>query len=400
MDGGNTWSNHNVGLAITTFYYGALHPTNPNFALAGSQDNGTEMWQGSNSWQWVYSGDGADTGISPTRPGTNWAVSSQQLDINRTVDGGVTYTDATAGLVKTNAPFIASFRISPSNEDIVITGTTNLWKCTNFFSGTTPTWFFNGPTTSARIRGTALSAMAFAPSDGAANTYVFANSAGELRLTTDGGSTWSDIRDPAVLPGRYVTALAFHPTNASILYVTYSGFNEGTPAHPGHVFTTVNALAATPVWSRITTPVNLPHNSFAIDPTDPNTVYAGTDLGIWRSRNAGNLWTRMGPETGLPNVAVYDIKINANGRVVAFTNGRSAFALVTEAQRRLNIAPNGPNVIVSWPALAVNLVLQSASQLSGTGAWITADGTPTLVGNQYYVTNSAAGAGFYRLKSQ
>lgn len=36
----------------------------------------------------------------------------------------------------------------------------------------------------------------------------------------------------------------------------------------------------------------------------------------------------MGPETGLPNAPVYDIRINpATGRTIAFTYGRGAYAL-------------------------------------------------------------------------
>src|SRR5439155_26473982 len=183
--------------------------------------------------------------------------------------------------------------------DVLIAGTDNLWKCTNFFSGATPAWFTNGPEMQAEI-----SALAFAPSDTNGNTYAYGTGLGQLRLTIDGGATWGDIDTANNVPDRYVTDLVFNPTNANVLYVTLSGFNEGTPSQPGHVFKTTNALAAPSAWSNVSPPVNIPHNTIVLDPADPNIVYVGTDIGIWKSADAGATWSHMGPSMGMPNVAV------------------------------------------------------------------------------------------------
>jgi len=56
-------------------------------------------------------------------------------------------------------------------------------------------------------------------------------------------------------------------------------------------------------------------------------VYVGADVGVWRSVNAGASWSFMGPRSGMPNVAVFDIQA-AGGRVVAVTHGRGAFRLI------------------------------------------------------------------------
>src|SRR5439155_14339478 len=57
-------------------------------------------------------------------------------------------------------------------------------------------------------------------------------------------------------------------------------------------------------------------------------VYVGTDLGVWKSTDSGSTWTHMGPETGMPNVAVFELQINqTTNRIVAFTHGRGAFVL-------------------------------------------------------------------------
>src|SRR5207244_9178289 len=82
----------------------------------------------------------------------------------------------------------------------------------------------------------------------------------------------------------------------------------------------------------VSPPVNLPHNTLAVDTFNPNIVYVGTDFGIWRSIDGGGTWTHMGPESGLPNVAVHDVQINdTTNRVVVFTHGRGAFVLSATA---------------------------------------------------------------------
>jgi len=328
-DGGNTWADHNTNLSITQFFDGSVHPTNPDFALAGSQDNGTEKWTGTDAWQWIVQGDGADNAISSSNPDTHWAVSFQNLGIRRTTNGGAPFIEADSGIDKAGVPFIARFEKCPAQDDVFIAGTNNLWRSNNFFSAVSPSWSSNGPEMGAGIT---ITALAFAASDLTCNTYAFGTSNGQLRLTTKGGAPWNDIDAGNGVPNRYVTDLAFDPTDANILYVTLSGFDEDTPGQPGHVFKTTNALAASPTWSNVTPPENLPHNTIVLDPFDPNTLYVGTDKGVWMSSDGGTKWTHMGPETGMPNVAVFDLQINPDtGRLFAFTHGRGAFVIARSA---------------------------------------------------------------------
>ena len=125
-----------------------------------------------------------------------------------------------------------------------------------------------------------------------------------------------------------VTSLAFHPTDANLLYVTVGGFDQGTPTRPGHLFRTTNALGASPQWTAVTGTSNLPHNAAAFDPVDPRVVYVGTDVGLWYTKDGGAHWDHMGPERGLPNVGVSDVHVHpGTRRVFAFTFGRGVFVL-------------------------------------------------------------------------
>jgi hypothetical protein len=128
-----------------------------------------------------------------------------------------------------------------------------------------------------------------------------------------------------------VNWLAFDPANPNVLYAALSSFDVATPGKGGHVFKTTNALSDSPSWVNVSPPMDMPFNVVAVDPTDPRVVYAGSDVGLWRSVDAAATWVRMGPDTGLPHAPIYDIKINpTTNRTIVFTYGRGAFALQPE----------------------------------------------------------------------
>ena len=321
-DGGTSFLSHNSSLSTIQFYFGSVHPQTRSMALGGEQDNGSARWLGTNGWAFAGYGDGADNAISPNDPDNKWVVSSQFMNIARVTGAGQFFTPVFPYNIP-NKPFTCRIAIAPGNENIVLTGSSQLIRTTNFFTAQdVPDWSFDSPDL-----GEFVSAIAFAPSDAAGNTYAFGGSGGALRVTAPANNS-VDIDAGNAVPNRYVTAMAFAPNNANILYATLSGFDEGTPGKPGHVFKTANALVANPTWANVSPPVNLPHNAIVIDPANANNVYVGTDIGVWNSTDGGGTWTHMGPEVGMPNVAVFDLEIQAGtGKVFAFTHGRGALVL-------------------------------------------------------------------------
>jgi photosystem II stability/assembly factor-like uncharacterized protein len=336
------WTNFNSRLSITQFYKGAVDPTGGNvLALGGAQDQFTSSYTGDTEWTKIGGGDGGDCAISASDPLNDWVISHDtptdypvgynDAAILRTRNGGQDFSDGGSGINDVppiSQQFYVHFEKAPNNDDLLIAGTTRLWRCNNFFSGTTPTWTPNGPTmldtNGAPIP---LSAMAFAPSDTNGLVYAFGTEDGQLQATFNGGANWKNLDPADVLPNRYVSGLAFSPTNPNILYVTFSGFDESTPGHPGHLFKTSNAFVSTPTWTDISPPVNLPNNCLAIDPGGPETIYVGTDIGIWITFNGGTSWSHHGPGLGMPNVAVYDLRFDRSSKITAFTHGRGAFLL-------------------------------------------------------------------------
>jgi len=69
-----------------------------------------------------------------------------------------------------------------------------------------------------------------------------------------------------------------------------------------------------------------PVNDLVVDPLLPGTLYAGTDLGVFVTRNLGQTWTALGGY--MPVQPVWDLELHhGTRRLYAFTHGRSAWML-------------------------------------------------------------------------
>ncbi len=328
------WVNCNTNLSITQYYDGAVHPTNKNVAIGGAQDNGSSRFTGTPGWNFIGFGDGAVPLISRSQPETNWLVSSQNLSLWRTTTGSTNpdnYTNAGAGITDAPGlkPFIGRVVKHPTNDNVVLAGTDKIWRSNNFFSApSAPAWSPNSGSAGTAIQ---VSAITFASSDGNANTYAFGTSAGQIFMTTDAGANWRSLDTMSDVPNRWVTDLDFDPNDANTLYATLSSFDENTVGAPGHVFRTRTALGTggPTRWQSISPASNVPHNTIAVDPTHPEVIYVGTDVGVWQGETQGDdslLWTPVGNPKGLPNVAVFDLHVQyLTRRIFAFTHGRGAF---------------------------------------------------------------------------
>ncbi len=328
IDRGDTWQVHNTTFAITQLFSGALQPTNPRIVLPGSTDNGCLPWSGEPAWTGFRAPQAHGTcegavALSSRNPDTDWMAAAAFGEINRTLDGGVTFTRVTGGITEPVAAVTADVRQCPTKDDVFLTGNRRLWRTNDFFSAPNPTWSVNGPENAGDVR-----AIAFAASDPDCNTYAFGSKAinpneGRIWLTTDGGRNWKNIAS-GDLPSRTVNSLAFNPRDPNTLYAAYSNFD--VDGRSRHVFKTTNAQAASPAWTNVSPPENRPQNVILVDPENPSIVYVGAEAGIWRSTDGAATWNHLGPEVGIPNVPVHDLKIHPLTReLYAFTFGRGVF---------------------------------------------------------------------------
>jgi photosystem II stability/assembly factor-like uncharacterized protein len=321
-DKGATYQSRNGDLPIAQFYQGAaIHPTNPNLAIGGTQDNATAIYHGSRIWQqFGRTGDGMSNAISAVNPDTQWIASGYGVRIFRTQDSGSSWNRIDEGILGNCRQFVTRLATCPAG-DIVITGTCgHIWESDDAFSAKQPTWKVNSPDL-----GEDPQALVFAPSDTTCGTYAIGAPLGKIWATTNAGATWSQIGPANQLPARVVTGLAFDPQNSRKLYATLSGFDTDGGL-PGHVYVCGDITSLNPTWVDISPPLNSPHDAIAVDPKIPNNRYVGTDVGMVISTDSGGTWAAV-PSSQIPRVIVNDIKINrTTNQVVAFTYGRGVYS--------------------------------------------------------------------------
>lgn len=336
-DQGATWQNHNASISTTMFYTGALHPSDPNFMIAGVRDQGVVQRNASSTWSVpdrpkgvVEWGGEGEVALSSRHPDTDWMAATVGAAIWRTTDGARTAIQVDRGIDKSGGYLYPSpVRKCPANDDVFLTGTNRLWRTDNFFNSAMPSWAENGPSGAAGTS-SLIAAISFAAADATCGTYAYGTTSREIRLTRDAGRTWVDLDPGKTLPARWIQSIGFDQGNSNTVYVALSGFNTTSQGTQGrHVYKTTNASAAQPTWTNISPPDDVPFDVVVVDPRNSALVYAGGDTGLWVSGDAGATWQKVGPDRGLPHAAIYDVAINtATNQTVVFTHGRGAFRLV------------------------------------------------------------------------
>ncbi len=117
--------------------------------------------------------------------------------------------------------------------------------------------------------------------------------AGGVWKTTNGGASWDSTDD--LMLNIAVCALAMDPSDPDTLYAgTGEGFFNGDAVRGLGIYKTTDGGAN---WHQLaSTTQNVPEGAFyrvnalVISPTDPDRVYAGTRYGVWGSDDAGDTW--------------------------------------------------------------------------------------------------------------
>ena len=370
-DAGSSWSSLNTNLSLTQFYGGAsLHPTDPNDAIGGTQDNGTVGFTGTPDWSSLFGGDGGFTAIDFLNPTTRYTetqwTQSSGFSGPRRSDGGNAgpFSLKVSGIITSERGlFIPPLVMSPSDPQTLYFGTVRLYQTTN----RADLWQAISPDLTS---GGSISSIAEAPSD--PSVIYVGTSSGDVQVTTNGGTVWTAIN--AGLPNRFVTDIAVDPTDSQTAYLTVSGFGSG------HVFVTADAGMT---WQDVSANLpNVPVNAILLEPGTPSTIYLGSDLGAFVSTDGGGSWSPF--NDGLPLVAVFDLAVNDNtDLLLAATHGRGMFSrtldivlsmFVTPATR-LDTAVVGTTTLVPDSA-RVGLVGLGSSTLNwtathGGGTWLT-----------------------------
>jgi len=388
---GTTWSSINTaGFNATQFQSIAVHPTDRNFSLGGTQDNGTPFLHSDGTWTRADFGDGgfalidqnaADT-TNVTMYHTYFNQTNNLIGYARVTNTANAHDNGSVsswnffgcnGATANNGfrcadtvLFYAPMTLGPGTPNTLYFGTDRLYRSVN--QGASMTLVSQGPFQA----GVAVSAIGISRQND--NVRIVGLRNGGIFATTTGANPLANVRS-ASMPAKYVSRAVIDPNNPNTAYVAFSGFGIAGQ----QIWKTTNLNANPPTWTIAAAGLpDVPFNALVIDPLNSNMLYAGSDIGVFVSSDGGNTWNPFG--SGLPRVAVFDAAFQAPNRLVRIaTHGRGASEIpAAKAQALVTVAasPNpstyGDNVTFT-ATVAPNGVLSNP-----TGSVTFTDGSTTL----------------------
>jgi len=312
---GSSFTYLNGGLGTIQFYAGiSTDPDDEDVVIGGTQDNGTLRRTSSTvSWSPVLGGDGGWTQVDQTSPNIVYAESQGTGSFYKSTNFAAAFSFAGSGLSGRNC-FLPPFLIDPEDSGRLIYGTERLWESLDSASSWHP---LSTDLTAGGIA--AIRTLAIAPSDA---RYVYAaTNDGRVQASSNFGVSFSIILQNQPGWPRVTRELFVDPSDPLTLYVAGAGY--GTV----QVRRTRDAGLS---WEVLDGDLpDLPVNVIAADTRYPTPrLYAGTDAGLYSSRDDGATWTLHTTTGGgrLPNACVIDLKLEtARNRLIAATQGRGAW---------------------------------------------------------------------------
>jgi len=319
VDGGETFRSNNASLTLTQFNSITLNPADVTKSCGGTQDNGALIRNSTQTrWMEFFAGDSGKCLIDPANSGVFY-VSYIFGGLFRVSNHGTSPASIIATETTFSEPlrypriaFYAPFDIN-SVSGALYFGTSRVYISTNRGNDWTPLGIDRDLTEGTTPFGAdVLTAIGITPAD---SNAVYSGSAQGRVMVTKNGINWLERKRG--LPRRFVTSLVIDRENANKAYVTFSGFGSG------HIFKTVNGGVD---WTDISKKLpNIPVNALLIDPLDAITLYAGTDVGVFRSTDDGANWSRF--NDGLPPAIITGFSSRLSGEIQVATYGRGAYEL-------------------------------------------------------------------------
>jgi len=311
------WEYVSDGMQTSSFYSVGISEGNSGNFSAGAQDNATYFNNGG-SWSNLFGGDGMATMLHPTNANVIYG-SSQYGRILYSSNGGANYNQMN-GPSNEDGEWVTPFMFEPGNTNTVYGGFGNLYTTTpgnDFINSISNFAIMSGASVPAPISQFKI----FEPNPStiyvAKRIYHSYNQPSELWVTNNGGGSWTD-RTSGLPDSLYFTDVEVDDNNPLSAWVTTGGYEAGQ-----HVYHTTNGGAT---WNNITYNLpNLPVNCIIHqDDSYTNTVYVGTDIGVYYTNDTLFSWLPF--NTNLPNVIVSDLNIHyTDEKIYAATFGRGVW---------------------------------------------------------------------------
>ncbi len=290
---------------------------------------------------------------------------------------------------------VYAMAIDPSNTDIMYTGSATLGVYKTTDAGGTWSSANNG------LLNVAILALAISTSNPQvlyAGTNFGANDG--VYKSTDGGGSWTRMVTGIQETAKGVQAIAVDPTNANIAFIAVF---DGVSDSPVGLYRTTDGGAN---WDPSINGIGVIKNflSLAIDPVNPNNVYAGSSFAvatstgpstIFKSTDGGDSWTEM--NNGLPtdpteinpvrtisispdnpDILIAGLFMNtAQGGIYVSTDGGGTWSRKWDgAPQDIGVLPRS-SIIHPGSPLEFFVGLDNNSVQTNIGVWHTTDGGDT-----------------------
>lgn len=319
-------------------FYGADKKPGEDAYFGGMQDNGT--WQSNNgadattNYDFRIGGDGFEVLWHSQNP-DKLIGGSQFNNFSRSINGGVSFANATNGL-SGDHPFISKLAGSKKSPDVIYTvSSAGVFKSTNFGS--------NWQLTSISNLWGGVSSFLDVEVSRANPNIVWAGSGisdvsdRRIHVSTNQGQTFSATSFTDLASGT-ITKLASHPTDPSTAYIMFSQAKRPKIVRTedlGVTWTDISGFGTNSVSSNGFPDVAVYCLYVHFD--NPDIMWAGTDIGIVESLDNGVSWHLLNND--MPKVAVWDMKGQDNQIVIA-THGRGIWtATVDNSQTNFKDGP-------------------------------------------------------------
>ena len=296
-DNGMSWTKNNAGMDNLYVRALAIDPASPSTIYAGTANGGVyKSTNGATSWDAISNGlNGEDVSSIAINPITSSTIYLGTYDggVYKSTDGGTNWNAANTGLSNLKVRDLAIDPLTPSTLYAATYGG-GIYKSTD--SGGNWAAINNGITSLLRMLCIAIDSVN-------PNTIYLGSYLGGVYKSTDGGNNWN--------PGNPISTydevydLVIDPETPTTLY---AGIRNGA--------STSGVLKSTDggnSWVVKNTGMdqNLGYSpnvyALAIDPTTPNTLYAGTDgRGVFKTTDGSDNWNQLNGLPGHANVFTID----------------------------------------------------------------------------------------------
>jgi trimeric autotransporter adhesin len=328
-DKGTTIRDRNNGLRVKQFYSCAIHPTLPNYFLAGAQDNGVHQFNnaGLSNTVEVTGGDGAFVAIDQDQPQYQFG-SYVYTNLRRSTNGGASWSSIPEHNTNSGL-FINPFDYDGVNNIMYISsgpdyslggvGNDTYTRWDNPQTGSTFTNItiaaFN-TTTTARARVSAIKVSPYT-----SNTVYFGTTAGRVvKVANANVATPTATNITGTINAGYISNIEVG-TNDNNLIVTVSNYSVNS------VYVTTDGGTT---WSVCEGNLpNMPVRWAMFYPGDNTKAYIATETGVWETDFLNGASTIWSANNTFPNVRTDMIKYRPSDRTIAAaTHGRGLWTTV------------------------------------------------------------------------